>query len=187
VTVNSCFFTSVVLVYFLLCMNVCVRACVYISLVLFLLVCNYLFPLFSFFLFFLYHYIPWVSVFILVFFFCRFVDRYYLNLVFSWNILVSPSMVIESFAGFINLGWHQGRVLRLQEISSGPSTYCSVYWDMLCVILIGLPLYDTWKFPFVACNILSMLYTFRALITMWWFVFFSCPIELVFCMLFVCL
>ena len=27
-------------------------------------------------------------------------------LVLSWNTLVSPSMVIESFVGFSSLGWH---------------------------------------------------------------------------------
>jgi hypothetical protein len=35
-----------------------------------------------------------------------FVERYCVNLVLSWNILVSPSMVIESFAGYNSLGWH---------------------------------------------------------------------------------
>ena len=48
---------------------------------------------------------------------CRdgFVVKYCLNLVLSWNALVSPSMVVEfcspsmvvvSFAGYISLGWH---------------------------------------------------------------------------------
>ena len=32
------------------------------------------------------------------------VERYCLNLVLSWNILVSPSIVIESFAGYSSLG-----------------------------------------------------------------------------------
>ena len=38
--------------------------------------------------------------------FCKagFVDTYCLNLVLSWNILFSPSMVIESFAGYSSLG-----------------------------------------------------------------------------------
>jgi hypothetical protein len=34
------------------------------------------------------------------------VERYCVNLFLSWNILVSPSMVIESFAGYSSLGWH---------------------------------------------------------------------------------
>ena len=29
-----------------------------------------------------------------------------MNLVLSWNTLISPSMVIESFAGYSGLGWH---------------------------------------------------------------------------------
>ena len=29
-----------------------------------------------------------------------------MNLVFSWNTLVSPSMVIENFTGYSCLGWH---------------------------------------------------------------------------------
>ena len=32
--------------------------------------------------------------------------KYCVSLVLSWNILVSPSMVIESFAGYSSLGWH---------------------------------------------------------------------------------
>jgi hypothetical protein len=32
-------------------------------------------------------------------------ERYYVNLVLSWNILVSPPMVIESFAGYSSLGF----------------------------------------------------------------------------------
>ena len=33
-------------------------------------------------------------------------ESYCVNLVLSWNILFSPSMVIESFAGYSSLGWH---------------------------------------------------------------------------------
>ena len=33
-------------------------------------------------------------------------ERYCVNLILSWNTLVSPSMVIESFVGYSNLGWH---------------------------------------------------------------------------------
>ena len=33
-------------------------------------------------------------------------ERYCVNLVLSWNILISPSMVIESFAGCSSLGWN---------------------------------------------------------------------------------
>ena len=65
-----------------------------------------------------------------------------MNLVFMWNTLVSPSMVIESFAGYSSLGWH------LCSLS-----VCITYVkDLLAfivsgeksgVILIGLPLYVT--------------------------------------------
>jgi hypothetical protein len=33
-------------------------------------------------------------------------ERYCANLVFSWNILVSPTMAIESFAGYSGLSWY---------------------------------------------------------------------------------
>ena len=35
-----------------------------------------------------------------------FVERYCVNLVLSCNTLVSPSVVIENFAGYRSLGWH---------------------------------------------------------------------------------
>ena len=33
-------------------------------------------------------------------------ERYCVNLVLSWNILVSPSIVIEIFTRYSSLGWH---------------------------------------------------------------------------------
>jgi hypothetical protein len=33
-------------------------------------------------------------------------ERYCVNFVLPWNTLVSPSMVIESFAGYSSLGRH---------------------------------------------------------------------------------
>ena len=33
-------------------------------------------------------------------------EIYCVNLVLSWNTLLSPSMVIKSFAGYSSLGWH---------------------------------------------------------------------------------
>lgn len=35
-----------------------------------------------------------------------FVDRYWLDLVLSWNRLFSPSMMIKSFLGYCSLGWY---------------------------------------------------------------------------------
>jgi hypothetical protein len=34
------------------------------------------------------------------------VEKYCVNLFFSWNTLVSPSMVTERFSGYSCLGWH---------------------------------------------------------------------------------
>ena len=65
-----------------------------------------------------------------------------MNLVLSWNTLISPSMVIESFAGYSSLGWHLCSL----------SVYITSLQDLLAfivsgeksgVILIGLPLYVT--------------------------------------------
>ena len=65
-----------------------------------------------------------------------------MNLVFLWNTLVSPSMVIESLAGYSSLGWHLCSL----------SVYITSVQDFLAfivsgeksgVILIGLPLYVT--------------------------------------------
>ena len=67
-------------------------------------------------------------------------ERYCVNLVLLWNTLVSPSMVIESFAGYSSLGFCSLRV------------YITSVQDILAfivsgkksgVILIGLPLYVT--------------------------------------------
>ena len=69
-------------------------------------------------------------------------ERYCVNLVLSWNTLVSPSMVIESFAGYSSLSWHL----------CSPSVCITSVQDLLAfivsgeksgVILIGLPLYAT--------------------------------------------
>jgi hypothetical protein len=34
------------------------------------------------------------------------VEPYYLNLDLSWNIVLFPSMMIESFTAYSSLGWH---------------------------------------------------------------------------------
>ena len=67
-------------------------------------------------------------------------ERYCVNLVLSWNTLVSPSMVIESFSGYSSLGWHLCS-LRF---------YITSVHDFLAFIVsddksgvIGLPLYVT--------------------------------------------
>ena len=68
--------------------------------------------------------------------------RYCVNLVLSWNILVSPSMVIESFVRYSSLGWHLCS-LRVCMRSSQNLVDFIVSGKKSGVILIGLPLYVT--------------------------------------------
>jgi hypothetical protein len=70
----------------------------------------------------------------------RFVERYYVNLVLSWNILVSPSMVIESFAGYSSLGWYLCS-RRVYMISAQDLLAFILSVEKSCVFLIGLPLH----------------------------------------------
>ena len=69
-------------------------------------------------------------------------EKYCVNLVLSWNTLVSPSMVIESFAGYRSLGWHLCS-LRVYMTSALGHLAFIVSGERSCVILIGLPLYVT--------------------------------------------
>ena len=69
-------------------------------------------------------------------------ERYCVNLVLSWNILVSPSMVIESFAGYSSLGWHLCS-LRVCMTSAQNLLAVIVSGEKSGVILVGLPLYVT--------------------------------------------
>jgi hypothetical protein len=82
------------------------------------------------------------------------VDRYCLNLVLFWNNLLSPSMLIENFAGYSSLGWHLC-FLRVCMTSVHALLAFIVSVEKSGVILIGLPLYVTWPFSFSAFNILS--------------------------------
>ena len=61
-------------------------------------------------------------------------------LVLSWNILVSPSMVVESFAGYSSLGWHMYS-LRVCMTSAQRLLAFIVFGEKSGVILIGLSLY----------------------------------------------
>ena len=69
-----------------------------------------------------------------------------MNLVLSWNTLVSPSMIIESLAGYCSLGWHLCSlsicIISVQDLLS-----FIVSGEKSGVILIGLPLYVTDLFP----------------------------------------
>ena len=67
-------------------------------------------------------------------------ERYCVNLVLSWNTLVSPSMVIESFAGYSSLGWHLCSlsvcITSVQDLLA-----FKVSGEKSGVILTGLPFY----------------------------------------------
>jgi hypothetical protein len=71
------------------------------------------------------------------------------NLVLSWNILFSPSMVIESFVGYRSLGWHFCS-LRICMTSAQDLLVFIVSREKSGVILISLPLYVTWPFSLTA-------------------------------------
>jgi hypothetical protein len=64
------------------------------------------------------------------------------NLVLSWNTLVSPSMVIESFLGYSSLGWYLCS-LRVYITSVQDLLAFIVSGDKSVVIRIVLPLYVT--------------------------------------------
>ena len=85
------------------------------------------------------------------------------NLVLSWNILVSPSMMLESFAEYPGLAF--GFSWALDDILPGSSGF-RVSVERSGAILIGQPLYVTWPFPLTAFNILSLLCAFSSLIIM---------------------
>ena len=69
-------------------------------------------------------------------------ERYCVNLVLSWNTLVSPSMVIESFAGYSSLGWHLCSLRVFMTFAQDLLTFI-VSGEKSDVILIGLPSYIT--------------------------------------------
>jgi hypothetical protein len=67
-------------------------------------------------------------------------ERYCVKFVLSWKTLDSPSMVIESFAGYNSLGWHLCS-LSIYIISVQDLLAFIVSGEKSGVILIGLPLY----------------------------------------------
>ena len=69
-------------------------------------------------------------------------ERYCVNLVLPWNTLVSPSMVIESFAGYSRLDWHLCS-LRVCITSVENLLAFIVSGEKSGVIRTGLPLYVT--------------------------------------------
>ena len=69
-------------------------------------------------------------------------ERYCVNLVLSWNSLVSPSTVIESFAGYSSLGWHLCS-LRVCITSVQDLLAFIFSGEKSDISIIGLPLYVT--------------------------------------------
>ena len=63
-----------------------------------------------------------------------------MNLVLSWNTLVSPTMVIESLAGYSSLGWHLSS-LSVCMTSVQDLLAFIVSCEKSGVILIDMPLY----------------------------------------------
>ena len=90
-------------------------------------------------------------------------ERYCVNLVLSWHIYVSPSMVIESFAEYNSLGWHLSS-LRICMTSAPDLLDFIVSCEKSGVILIGLPLFVTLLFSLTAFNIISLFSAFGVLI-----------------------
>ena len=78
-----------------------------------------------------------------------FVNRYYLNLTLSWNILLSPSMVIEIFARYSSLSWYPWS-FRFWKTSVLTLLVFRVSIEKTVIILIGLPLYVTQPVSFAA-------------------------------------
>ena len=62
-----------------------------------------------------------------------------MNLFLLWNILVSPSMVIESLAGYSSLGWHLCS-LSVCKTSVQDLLAFIVSGEKSGIIIIGLPL-----------------------------------------------
>ena len=69
-------------------------------------------------------------------------EKYSVNLVLSWNILVSQSMEIESFSRYSSLGWHLCS-LRVCMTSAQDLLAFIVSGEKSGIMLIGLPLYVT--------------------------------------------
>jgi hypothetical protein len=68
------------------------------------------------------------------------------NLVLSWNTLVSPSMVIESLAGYSSLGWNLcSRSVCITSVQALLAFIVS--GEKSGVILIGLPFLQTLYAP----------------------------------------
>jgi hypothetical protein len=86
-----------------------------------------------------------------------FVERYFVNLVLSWNTLVSSSMVTDSFVGYSSLGWHLCS-LRVCMVFAQDLLAFIVCGEKSDVILIGMPLYVPCPFSLTAFSILCFVH-----------------------------
>ena len=84
-------------------------------------------------------------------------ERYRVNLLLSWNIFISPSVVIGSFAGYNSLGWHLC-VLIVCMRSALDLLAFMVSGEKSRITLIGLPLYVTCAFSLTAFNIICLVH-----------------------------
>jgi hypothetical protein len=80
-------------------------------------------------------------------------ERYCVNIVLSSNTLVSPSMVIASFAGYNRLCWHLCS-FSVCLTSAQDLLFFIVSVENSHLILKYLPLYVTWHFSLTVFNIL---------------------------------
>ena len=105
------------------------------------------------------------------------------NLVLSWNIFVCPCMVIETFAGYSNLGWHLWYLWVWMRSSQELWAFIDSCVNAE-VMLISLTLYVTWSFSVTALNI-SLITAFDILIIFARNTFCAVPVCLKFCRLLV--
>ena len=114
---------------------------------------------------------------------CRaeFVESYCVNLVLPWNILVSTSTVIESFARYASLGWQS---LRVCKTSAQDILTFIVFGKKSRAILIGLP-YTLFDISPLLLLIFSLVHSMFLLLSDRRN-FFSRPVCLGFCGLLVC-
>lgn len=95
-----------------------------------------------------------------------FLDKHFLYLVLSWNILLFPFMVIEGFAGYSNLGWHLCSV-SVYIMCIRYLLALRITIDNLGVILMCLPSYVSWHIPFLVINIFSFFCAYCAFVVIW--------------------
>ena len=112
-----------------------------------------------------------------------FVGWYYVDLVLSWTILVSQTMIIQSFVRYSSLGWHL-HSLRVCMISPKDLLAFIFSVNKSCVILLGLPLYVFFFFYLFPLLLLIFFHCFVNLL--FWLLcdrrnFFSGPVYFVFC------